>query len=112
MRRLAIVPALLVLAACSQPSIADRLVAGQWVDLTYDFDLTTIYWPTAQPREHDTGPFGRTETAFSRSRPRCVPRAGPPQGRCGGNRHAEHRLRPVDDVPGASPAVRLERAGL
>src|SRR5438094_9934329 len=49
MRRLAIVPALLVLAACSQPSIADRLVAGQWVDLTYDFDSTTIYWPTAQP---------------------------------------------------------------
>jgi len=49
MRRLAIVPALLVLAACSQPSIADRLVAGKWVDLTYDFDSTTIYWPTAQP---------------------------------------------------------------
>jgi len=49
MRRLAIVPALLVLAACSQPSIADRLVAGRWVDLTYDFDSTTIYWPTAQP---------------------------------------------------------------
>src|SRR2546427_8942428 len=49
MRRLAIVPALLVLAACSQPSIADRLVAGQWVDLTYDFDSTTLYWPTAQP---------------------------------------------------------------
>ena len=49
MRRLAIVPALLVLAACSQPSMADRLAAGRWVDLTYDFDSTTIYWPTAQP---------------------------------------------------------------
>jgi kynurenine formamidase len=49
MRRLAIVPALLVLAACSQPSIADRLGAGRWVDLSYDFDSTTIYWPTAQP---------------------------------------------------------------
>lgn len=49
MRRLAIVSALLGLAACSQPSIADRLVAGHWVDLTYDFDSTTIYWPTAQP---------------------------------------------------------------
>jgi len=49
MRRLAIVPALLVLAACSQPSIADRLGAGRWIDLTYDFDSTTIYWPTAQP---------------------------------------------------------------
>src|SRR2546427_7743561 len=49
MRRLVIVPALLVLTSCSQPSIADRLVAGKWVDLTYDFDSTTIYWPTAQP---------------------------------------------------------------
>ena len=49
MRRSAIVPALLVLAACSQPSIADRLAAGHWVDLTYAFDSTTIYWPTAQP---------------------------------------------------------------
>jgi kynurenine formamidase len=49
MRRLAIVPALLVLAACSQPSLPERLGAGHWVDLTYDFDSTTIYWPTAQP---------------------------------------------------------------
>src|SRR5258706_10374700 len=49
MRRLVIVPALLALTSCSQPSITDRLVAGKWVDLTYDFDSTTIYWPTAQP---------------------------------------------------------------
>jgi kynurenine formamidase len=36
-------------AACGPPSIADRLAAGTWVDLTYPFDSTTIYWPTAQP---------------------------------------------------------------
>lgn len=35
--------------ACREPSLADRLAAGTWVDLTYSFDSTTIYWPTAQP---------------------------------------------------------------
>jgi kynurenine formamidase len=48
MRRLLIVAVLLPLNACS-PSIADRLATGKWVDLTYPFDSTTIYWPTAQP---------------------------------------------------------------
>ena len=43
-------PALLALAlACREPPLADRLAAGTWVDLTYAFDSTTIYWPTAQP---------------------------------------------------------------
>jgi kynurenine formamidase len=49
MRRLLIVPVLLVLAACRQPSLSERLLAGTWVDLTYPFDSTTVYWPTAQP---------------------------------------------------------------
>jgi kynurenine formamidase len=35
--------------ACREPPLADRLAAGTWVDLTYSFDSTTIYWPTAQP---------------------------------------------------------------
>src|SRR6266849_7544986 len=48
MRRLALVAVLLVAAAC-RPSLARRLSEGKWVDLTYDFDSTTIYWPTAQP---------------------------------------------------------------
>src|SRR5919201_1410911 len=48
MRRLLIVPVLVVFAACSQPSLTERLAAGTWVDLTYPFDSTTIYWPTAQ----------------------------------------------------------------
>jgi len=38
-----------LLLACRPPSIAERLAAGTWVDLTYPFDSTTIYWPTAQP---------------------------------------------------------------
>ncbi len=43
-----ILPAGLLLSAC-RPAITDRLATGKWVDLTYPFDSTTIYWPTAQP---------------------------------------------------------------
>ncbi len=49
MRRLLIVVALMPFFACRSPSLADRLAAGNWIDLTYSFDSTTIYWPTAQP---------------------------------------------------------------
>jgi len=49
MRRLSIVALLLLSTACRSPSLASRLAEGKWVDLTYDFDSTTIYWPTAQP---------------------------------------------------------------
>lgn len=49
MRRLLAVASLLPLLACREPSLADRLANGTWVDLTYAFDSTTIYWPTAEP---------------------------------------------------------------
>ncbi|HEY3219329.1 MAG TPA: cyclase family protein [Gemmatimonadales bacterium] len=49
MRRLQIVPVLLLLISCSGPSLTDRLATGKWVDLTYSFDSSTIYWPTARP---------------------------------------------------------------
>jgi len=49
MRRLSIALPLLLLVAACQPSLASRLSEGQWVDLSYAFDSTTIYWPTAQP---------------------------------------------------------------
>jgi kynurenine formamidase len=48
MRRLPLAVVLLLLASCNRPSLTDRLVNGKWVDLTYPFDSTTIYWPTAQ----------------------------------------------------------------
>ncbi len=38
-----------LLAACRQPSAAGLLARGHWVDLSYAFDSTTIYWPTAEP---------------------------------------------------------------
>lgn len=40
--------ALVVLAACRQAPLGDT-ASGPWVDLTYPFDSTTIYWPTAKP---------------------------------------------------------------
>lgn len=49
MRRLPLAAMLLLLPSCNRPSLTDRLVNGTWVDLTYPFDSTTIYWPTAQP---------------------------------------------------------------
>ncbi len=48
MRRIPLAAMLLLLASCNRPSLTDRLVNGHWVDLTYTFDSTTIYWPTAQ----------------------------------------------------------------
>ena len=48
MRRLVLVAALVLLAGC-RSDLASRLAQGTWVDLTYPFDSTTIYWPTAQP---------------------------------------------------------------
>ena len=49
MRRLSLAAALLLLTSCNRPSLTERLVNAKWVDLTYPFDSTTIYWPTAQP---------------------------------------------------------------
>ena len=38
----------LLLLACARPSLTDQLAHASWIDLTYAFDSTTIYWPTAQ----------------------------------------------------------------
>src|SRR5207244_12510216 len=37
------------LSACARPSLTELLTRATWVDLTYAFDSTTIYWPTAKP---------------------------------------------------------------
>src|SRR5436309_11489792 len=41
----------LTLVGCtrSSSSLTDALSRAMWVDLTYAFDSTTIYWPTAKP---------------------------------------------------------------
>ncbi len=40
---------LVVAGAACRPSPTDLLSRGTWIDLSYPFDSTTIYWPTAQP---------------------------------------------------------------
>ena len=42
----------------------DVLKNGKWIDLTYDFDENTIYWPTNNPFSHDTVFFGVTDKGF------------------------------------------------
>lgn len=37
------------LVGCSQPDLSAVLARGTWLDLSYPFDSTTIYWPTARP---------------------------------------------------------------
>jgi kynurenine formamidase len=49
MRRLLQSLALLAFAACQRPSLSRELARATWIDLSYAFDSSTIYWPTAQP---------------------------------------------------------------
>lgn len=37
---------------------------GQWIDLTYDFDENTVYWPTNVPFRHDTVFYGFHENGY------------------------------------------------
>ncbi|MGH7530266.1 MAG: cyclase family protein [Gemmatimonadales bacterium] len=50
--------------ACRGPAIADRLATGNWVDLTYPFDSTTIYWPTARPFRLEVVSAQRTPAGY------------------------------------------------
>jgi len=55
--------ALALLAACAPP-VPDPFTTGTWVDLTYAFDSTTIYWPTATPFRRTVVSAGRTPAGF------------------------------------------------
>src|SRR2546428_477878 len=64
MKRLA--PPILVaaLAACTRPSASDLLARATWVALTYDFDSTRIYWPTAKPFRLEVVSAQRTAAGY------------------------------------------------
>ena len=57
---------LLVLAvgACARPSLTHELARASWVDLTYAFDSTTIYWPTAKPFRLEVVSAQRTPAGY------------------------------------------------
>lgn len=62
MKRL--ITAVAVALACRAPSLGDRLARGTWVDLSYAFDSTTIYWPTAKPFALEVVSAQRTPAGF------------------------------------------------
>ena len=52
-------------AACRpQPDAATLLAGGRWVDLSYTYDSTTIYWPTSRPFALERVFAGRTDGGF------------------------------------------------
>jgi kynurenine formamidase len=59
------VAVLLALAAClPRANPIDVLQSGTWIDLSYSFDSTTIYWPTAQPFRLEVVSAQRTAAGF------------------------------------------------
>src|SRR5919108_2099475 len=53
--------AVLLLASCKSAVVLEQ---GRWVDLSYPFDSTTIYWPTAKPFRLDVVSAQRTPAGY------------------------------------------------
>src|SRR5947208_7731529 len=64
MKRLPVLLAVTFAAACARPSLMDLLARATWVDLTYVFDSTTIYWPTAKPFKLEVVSAQRTPAGY------------------------------------------------
>jgi kynurenine formamidase len=56
MKKLLFFALLIFSVSCNQPQNdpARMLASGSWLDLTWDFDASTVYWPTDDPFKHDT----------------------------------------------------------
>src|SRR5881409_43006 len=52
------------LSACARPTLTELLTRASWVDLTYPFDSTTIYWPTAKPFRLEVVSAQRTAAGY------------------------------------------------
>src|SRR5256712_9945404 len=64
MKRLPVLVAVTLPAGCPRPTLADQLARATWVDLTYAFDSTTIYWPTAKPFRLEVVSAQRTPAGY------------------------------------------------
>ena len=55
-----------VMISCNQikPDAAVVLARGTWVDLTWDFEQSTVYWPTNVSFKHDTVFYGINAKGF------------------------------------------------
>lgn len=47
-----------------RPDIAGLLSESRWVDLTWDFEESTVYWPTNVTFSHDTVAFGINDKGY------------------------------------------------
>jgi kynurenine formamidase len=54
----------LLLGACTASGPIPRLDEATWIDLTYPFDSTTLYWPTAQPFRLEVVSAERTPAGY------------------------------------------------
>lgn len=66
-RLLLVYAGLLTLGCCApapENKQAPAFPSGAWIDLTYNFDEQTIYWPTADGFRHDTVFAGTTDSGF------------------------------------------------
>lgn len=64
MKRLLLLAGILVACRPGRTVSTDVLSGGTWVDLSYAFDSTTIYWPTAQPFHLEVVSAQRTPAGF------------------------------------------------
>src|SRR5213596_1351266 len=64
MKRLPVLLAVTFAAACARPTLTELLTRATWVDLTYAFDSTTIYWPTAKPFRLEVVSAQRTPAGY------------------------------------------------
>lgn len=63
MKNLLLLSSLSLLCSC-QPSPTDLFSGGTWIDLTHNFDESTIYWPTAEKFVLDTVFEGLTDKGY------------------------------------------------
>lgn len=66
MKKLVFILSLVALVSCNpaSPDAAKFLAAGHWIDLTWDFDQQTVYWPTNITFKHDTVFYGINDKGY------------------------------------------------
>ncbi|MEI8004821.1 MAG: cyclase family protein [Bacteroidota bacterium] len=64
MKKVFIATLCLLCFACSRPDLMLQLQNAKWIDLTHDYDSTTVYWPTDVNFRHDTVFYGMTEKGY------------------------------------------------
>lgn len=56
--------AVALLYSCQRDNLSVMMQKATWIDLTHDFDTSTVYWPTNVPFHHDTVSFGMTDQGY------------------------------------------------